>query len=218
MGTWRKKHLGPTKVLLQAQGEEWNVWVLEVICRCVKVESHLWLSAVSHFPGKPVEKTGSWASGISGLVRREGCTAWKTGRTVRNTEVPQQGSVCGTVEERGSSGKHHTDEWTDWQLTGCGVGGLGKLETSILDGRRGGNVSSLGQRGRTWPAGFLCCKMHHGHTLWRAEYAPYGWHEVSPGFQPFGRLPVRLCRSSGECCGEGWMQQQALCLPGGGVR
>lgn len=79
----------------------------------MKGKSHLWLSAVSHFPGKPVENTGSWAPGISGLVRRDRCTAQRTGRTVRNSEHPQQGGAYGTVEERGSSGKHHTDEWTD---------------------------------------------------------------------------------------------------------
>lgn len=44
------------------------------------------------------------------------------------------------------------------------------------------------------------------------------WHKVLPGFQLFGRLPVRLSRSLGECCGAGRRQEQNLCLPGGGVR
>lgn len=45
-----------------------------------------------------------------------------------------------------------------------------------------------------------------------------GWHKVSPGFQLFDRLPTRLCRSPGQCCGGGRRQEQGLCLPRGGVR
>lgn len=64
---------------------------------------------------------------------------------------------------------------------------------------------------------FFLPQMHHGRGCGKAEYTVC----LAQGFtrlQLFGRLPVRLGRSLGECCGAGRRQEQNLCLPGGGVR
>lgn len=65
---------------------------------------------------------------------------------------------------------------------------------------------------------FLCCKCTM-NILVEGPDTLLAWHTVSLSFQLFGRLPfIRLCSSSGECCGKGGRQEQGLCLPVGGER